>query len=269
MLESCIKFSPWWHQWLHASEDRLLFFYSTLIAVVLMLVGVILGYFLAKRHLEHYISKTATAMSRAYLDVGRQVAFHRAVGLMLPELPGFKLRSNATFSPQVAAAVGEFGAWSTALDAQHTDEKSMELVGREAWALAAKMTQKDLGFKEETPDPETYFRWELGMAVPDEALVKEVPDLTILNWETGLPVEHHVRMTKEPSSHGLLYVYKWNTTWVPCGVYVGLVNFVVGEQIETAMIVGERVRLFIEVKNGHSAKANEKLPWDSTGATRS
>jgi hypothetical protein len=245
------------------------FLYSTLIAIGLMIVGVIVGYFLAKWHLEHYIAKTATAMSRAYLEVGRQVAFHKAVALMVPELPGFKIRSNATLSPQVAASVGEFGAWSTALDVQHTAEKSMELVGKEAYALAAKMTQKDLGFKEETPDPETHYQWILDMAVPDEALIKEVPDLTILNWETGLPVEHHARMTKEPSSQGLRYVYRWDTTWVPCGVYVGLVNFVVGEKMETAMILGERVRLFIEVKDGHSAKANESLTWDSTGTTRS
>jgi hypothetical protein len=265
MLETYMKPLLWW-QWLNATEDRRLFLYSTLIAIVLA----VLFYWLAKRHLEHYINKTATAMSRAYLEVGREVAFRKAVGLILPELPGFTLRSNATFSPQVAASIGEFGSWSTALDAQHTPEKSMELVRAEAYTLAGKLIGKDLGFREQVPDPETHYQWILDMSrVPDEALVKEVPDLTILNWETGIPVEHHIRMTKEPSSHGLQYVYRWNTTWVPCGVYVGIVNLVVGPKIETAMILGERVRLFIEVKDGYSAKANENLPWDSSGTTQS
>ena len=61
----------------------------------------------------------------------------------IPELPGFKIRSDKTLSPQLAASVGEFGAWSTALDAQHTAEKSMELVGKEAIELAGKIIEKD------------------------------------------------------------------------------------------------------------------------------
>ena len=62
-----------------------------------------------------------------YLNLNRQMAFHRAVNAVLPELPQFYLRLSKAFSPQVAGALGEFTSWSTAIDPAHTSEKSMEL----------------------------------------------------------------------------------------------------------------------------------------------
>jgi hypothetical protein len=84
-----------------------------------------------------------------YLNLFRERSFHRAVSAMLPELPDFHLRKTNTFSTQTADAISEFTHWSAALDPTHTPEKSMELVGKEAYTLAAKLIAKDMGFKEE------------------------------------------------------------------------------------------------------------------------
>ena len=121
--------------------------------VVLALLGTLLGYWLAKRHLEHFVSGIVEKTDAKYLDLNRQVAFHRAVAAMLPELPQFYMRPTSTFSSQVAAAIGDFTHWSTAIDPTHTPEKSMELVGKEAYILAAGLIEKDKGFKEAVSIP--------------------------------------------------------------------------------------------------------------------
>ena len=117
--------------------------------VVLALIGTLFGYWLAKRHLEHFVSGIVEKMDAKYLDLNRNIAFHKAVGLMLPELPNFHVRQSTGFSSEVATAVAAFTSWSTAVDPTHTPEKSMELVGKEAYTLAAGLIEKDLGFKEE------------------------------------------------------------------------------------------------------------------------
>ena len=81
--------------------------------MVLALLGTLFGYWLAKRHLEHFVSGIVEKMDAKYLDLNRQTAFRRAVAAMLPELPRFYMRPTSTFSSQVATAIGEFTSWST------------------------------------------------------------------------------------------------------------------------------------------------------------
>jgi hypothetical protein len=76
--------------------------------VVLALLGTLFGYWLAKLHLEHFVSGIVNKMDAKYLDLNRQMAFHRAVNAMLPELPQFYLRPSKAFSPKVAGALGWF-----------------------------------------------------------------------------------------------------------------------------------------------------------------
>lgn len=94
--------------------------------VVLALLGTLLGYWLAKRHLEHFVSDIVDKMDAKYLDLNRQIAFRRAVAMMVPELPQFYMRPASTLSPQLAAAIGEFGSWAAAIDPTYTPEKGME-----------------------------------------------------------------------------------------------------------------------------------------------
>jgi hypothetical protein len=124
-------------------------FGEKLFDIALALFGTWLGYLLAKRHLEHFVSSIVEKMNAKYLDLNRQIAFHKAVGAMLPELPNFYVRPTAGFSSDVATAVAEFTRWSAALDPTHTPEKSMELVRKEAYILAAKLIEKDMGFREQ------------------------------------------------------------------------------------------------------------------------
>jgi hypothetical protein len=116
--------------------------------IVLALFGTWLGYLLATRHIEHLMSEVVKTLDTKYLNLFRQRAFHKAVSAMLPELPDFSLRPTKTFSTQTADAISEFTHWSAALDPTHTPEKSMELVGKEAYTLAAGLIEKDMGFKE-------------------------------------------------------------------------------------------------------------------------
>src|SRR5579859_252957 len=155
--------------------------------IVLVVLGTWFGYRLAKRHLEHFVSETVKKMDAKYLDLNRQMAFQRAVTAMLPELPQFYLRPTSTFSPHVAAALGEFTSWSAAIDPTHTPEKSMELVGKEAYTAAAGLIQKDMGFKEAVPIPN--YEWEIEIGgLPIGWTVEEAADLTIYNWDTGAAV---------------------------------------------------------------------------------
>ena len=60
--------------------------------VALALIGTLFGYWLAKTHLEHFVSGIVKEMDAKYLDLNRQMAFRRAVTAMLPELPHFYMR---------------------------------------------------------------------------------------------------------------------------------------------------------------------------------
>lgn len=127
--------------------------------IALALLGTLLGYWLAKGHIEHFVSSIVEKMDAKYLDLNRQIAFHKAVGAMLPELPNFYVRPAAGFSSEVATAVAEFTRWSAAIDPTHTPEKSMEMVGKEAHILAAGLIAKDIGFREEEPAPN--YEWKI------------------------------------------------------------------------------------------------------------
>ena len=151
--------------------------------IVLALLGTILGYWLAKKHLEHFVSGIVKKMDEKYLDLNRQIAFRKAVAAMLPELPQCLSRPTSTFSTNVVTALGEFTSWSTAIDKGHTHEKSIEMVKAEAYTLAAGLIKKDLGFKEEQSTPN--YEWILEVAGrPVGWAIDEAPDLSDLTMGT-------------------------------------------------------------------------------------
>jgi hypothetical protein len=232
--------------------------------VVLALLGTLFGYWLAKGHLEHFVSGIVKDMNAEYLDFNRQIAFRKAVAVMLPELPQFYTRPTNTFSSQVAIAVGEFTSWSTVIDPTHTPEKSMELVGREANTLAAGLIQKDMGFKEAVPNPNYEWQIEIG-SLPIGWTVEETPDLTIYNWETGAHVYRHALMKETArTTTSIRFSWMWDMTNVPCGVYVGVVNFTIGGTVNiqrTASRVGQRLRIFLQLENDQIVKTHENIPW--------
>jgi hypothetical protein len=208
-------------------------------------------------------------MDAKYLNLNRQVAFHRAVNAMLPELPGFYLRPAQTFSPEVAGALAEFTSWSTAIDATHTDKKSLELVGKEAYTLAEKLVEQDMGFKEEESVPNYDWIIEIG-PLPIGWTVEETPDLTIYNWDTGIAVYRHALMketARTPTS--IRYSWTWDMLEVPCGLYVGVVNFTLGGSVkiqETASVLQNRVRIFFIRENRNLVKTHKNVPWDDKPA---
>jgi hypothetical protein len=208
-------------------------------------------------------------MAAKYIDLNRQIAFHRAVATMLPELPQFYVRPTNTFSSQVATAVGEFTSWSAAIDPTHTPEKSLELVGKEAYTLAAGLIQKDMGFKEAVPIPNYEWQIEIG-DLPIGWTVEEGADLTIYNWDTGAAVYRHALMKETArTTTSIRYSWMWDTTDILCGVYVGLVNFTIGGTAKiqrTASPVGERLRIFLKLENDQIVKTQERIPWDDKSA---
>ncbi len=237
--------------------------------VVLALLGTLFGYWLAKRHLEHFVSGIVEKTDAKYLDLNRQVAFHRAVTAMLPELPQFYMRPTSTFSPQVAAAIGDFTHWSTAIDPAHTPEKSMEMVGKEAYILAAGLIQKDMGFKEAVSIPN--YEWQIDIGgLPIGLTVEEAPDLTIYNWDTGVAVYRHALMKETArTTTSIRYSWTWDMLEVQCGLYVGVVNFTIGGTAklqETASPLRERVRIFLKRENRQIVKTHENIPWDDKPA---
>jgi hypothetical protein len=230
----------------------------------LALVGTLLGYWLARRHIEHLMAGIVTALNTKYLNIFRERAFHKAVSTMLPELPDFHLRRTNAFSTQTADAVSEFTGYSVALDPTHTPEKSMEMVGREAYTLAAKLIAKDMGFKEESTTGK--YEWIVGVngLPPAGWEVEDRPDLSIYDWNTGIPVERYALMEEtERTATSIRYSWKWNMKDVPCGVYVGVVNYTIaGHQPVIGNIVGERVRIFLRRERGKVIKSHETMPWD-------
>jgi len=237
--------------------------------VVLAVLGTWLGYSLAKWHLEHFVSGIVTKMDAKYLNLNRQMAFHRAVNAMLPELPQFYLRPSKGFSPNVAGALVEFTSWSTAIDPAHTPEKSMELVGTEAYTLAGGLIHKDMGFKEAVSIPN--YEWQIDIGgLPIGWTVEEAPDLTIFNWDTGVAVYRHALMKETArTTTSIRYSWTWDMLEVQCGLYVGVVNFTIGGTAkiqETASPLRERVRIFLKRENRQIVKAHENIPWDDKPA---
>ena len=237
--------------------------------IVLVALGTWCGYRLAKRHLEHFVSETVKKIDAKYLDLNREMAFQRAVTAMLPELPQFYMRPTSTFSSQVATAIGEFTSWSTAIDPTHTPEKSMKLVGTEAYVQAAGMIEKDMGFKEAVSDPN--YEWQIEIAgLPIGWTVEEAADLTIYNWDTGAAVHRHALMEETARTDtSVRYSWMWDMKDVPCGLYVGVVNFTIGGTVkiqETAYCLNKRVRILFIRENGHLIKTHENIPWDDKPA---
>jgi hypothetical protein len=237
--------------------------------VALALLGTLFGYVLAKQHIEHFVSGIVQKLDAKYLDLNRQIAFHRAVAAMLPELPQFYMRPTSTFSSQVATSIGDFTSWSTAIDPTHTPEKSLELVTKEASTLAARLIQRDLGFKEAVPTPNYEWQIEIG-GLPLGWTVEEAADLTIYNWETGAAAYRHALMNETArSTTSIQYSWMWNTKDVPCGVYVGVVNFTIAgaaKMQKTASPVGDRLRIFLKLENGQIVKTHENIPWEDKPA---
>jgi hypothetical protein len=238
--------------------------------IVLAGLGTWLGYWLARRHLEDFVSDIVKEMDAKYLNLNREMAFQRAVTAMLPELPQFYMRPTSTFSPQVAAALGDFTSWSTAIDPTHTPEKSMELVGKGAYTSAADMIQKDMGFREAVSIPN--YEWIIDIGVPPLGwTVEEPPHITIYNWDTGAAVYRHALMKeKARTPTSIQYSWTWDMLDVPCGLYVGVANFTIGGTAkkiqETAITLNERVRIFFIRENGHLVKTHENVPWDDKSA---
>jgi hypothetical protein len=237
--------------------------------IVLVALGTWCGYWFAKRHLEHFVSESVKKMDAKYLDLNRQMAFQRAVTAMLPELPEFYMRPTRTLSPQLAAALGDYTHWSTAIDPTHTPEKSMELVGKGAYTSAAEFIQKDMGFREAVSIPNYEWQIEIG-SLPFGWTTEEAPHLTIYNWDTGVAVYRHALMKeKARTDTSIQYSWMWDIKDVPCGLYVGVVNFTLGGTVkvqETASTLNERVRIFFIRENGHLIKTHENIPWDDKAA---
>src|SRR4029077_7908771 len=105
--------------------------------IVLAFAGTMLGYWLAKQHIEHLMAGIVKTLDTKYTNINRDRAFHRAVSMMVPELPDFHLRPNTAFSTHVADAISEFTQWSALQDPTHTPDKSLAMVGKEAYTLAA------------------------------------------------------------------------------------------------------------------------------------
>ena len=238
------------------------FLLDKLFDIVLALLGTWLGYQLAKRHLEHFVSGIVARMDAKYLDLNRQTAFRKAVAAMLPELPRFYLRPTSTFSTGVATALGEFTSWSQAVDPAHTPEKTLELVTKEANMLAAGLIKKDLGFREEKPTPN--YEWGIGIGGLPVGWAVEVPaDLSIYDWNTGAAVYRHATMKETArTADSIEFKWVWDRKDVPCGVYVGVVNFKVGGKLVVGSPVGERVRIFYKRENNQIIKMHETIPWE-------
>jgi hypothetical protein len=80
------------------TENRLLRLFSEkLFDIALALFGTLLGYWLAKRHIEHLMAGIVKTLDTKYLNLFRERAFHRAVSAMLPELPDFPSATDQHF----------------------------------------------------------------------------------------------------------------------------------------------------------------------------
>jgi hypothetical protein len=138
----------------------------------------------------------------------------------------------------------------------------MELVGKEAYILAAKLIEKDMGFKEE--ELAGNYEWTVGVGnLLAGWEVTDAPDLSIYDWNTGVAVQRYALMEETArTATSIHYSWKWNMKNVPCGVYVGAVNFQIGGKPVIGNAVGERVNIFFKLENGKITKTHETIPWD-------
>jgi hypothetical protein len=126
-----------------------------------------------------------------------------------------------------------------------------------------------MGFREAAPIPN--YEWQIDISgLPNGWTVEEAADLTIYNWDTGAAVYRHALMKETArTATSIQYSWMWDMRDVPCGLYVGAVNFTIGGTVklqETACSVRERVRIFLKRENGHIVKAHENIPWDDKPA---
>jgi hypothetical protein len=140
----------------------------------------------------------------------------------------------------------------------------MEMVGKEAYELAAQLIEKDMGFKEAVAIPN--YEWEVGIGgLLAGWVIEEQPDLSIYNWDTGDVVYRHALMReKNRTATSVQYGWMWDMTRVPCGLYIGVVNFKVGGTVkitETAKTVGNRLKIFLKRERGQLIKDHEEVPW--------
>ncbi|HSZ62814.1 MAG TPA: hypothetical protein VK828_13510 [Terriglobales bacterium] len=70
----------------------------------------------------------------------------------------------------------------------------MELVGKEAYTLAAGLIEKDLGFKEKEPPPNYEWTIMVGDLPAAGWEVEDAPDLSIHDWNTGVLVHPYALM---------------------------------------------------------------------------
>ena len=229
--------------------------------IVLAFAGTMFGYWMAKQHIEHLMAGIVKTLDTKYTTINRDRAFHRAVSIMLPELPDFHLRPNTAFSTHVADAVSEFTQWSAMQDPTHTPDKSLEMVGKEAYTLAAELVKKDMGYRED--ESTGNYGWEVGVfGLPAGWEVKEVPDISIYNWDTGIAVQKYEVMKETArTADSIHYKWMWNPKNIPCGVYVGVTNFHIGGKPVIGNIVKDRVRIFFKRENGKLIKTHETIPW--------
>src|SRR5690348_9135154 len=79
--------------------------------------------------------------------------------------------------------------------------------------------------------------------------VTDAPDLSIYDWNIGIAVQQYELMKETArTATSILYTWKWSTKDVPCGVYVGVVNYTIGGQPVIGNAVGDRVRDFLEAR---------------------
>jgi hypothetical protein len=233
--------------------------------VVLALFGTRLGYWWAKKHLEHFIREDIVKkLDAKYLEMNKRLAFDKAVTAMIPELPDFYLRPTRTLSTSTASALGDYTQWATAIDPEHTAEKSMKLVGDAAWIQAELMVGKDMGFREAVSVPN--YESLVGIdKLPVGWTLTEEPTLTIYNWETGEAMYRHARMEeKERTADSVWYSWMWDIQRVPCGLYVGVTNYTLGGTAKgqhTARSLGKRLRVFLTRENGQIWKSHQEVDW--------
>jgi len=69
-------------------------------------------------------------------------------------------------------------------------------------------------------------------SLPTGFAVEKVPHLTIYNWDTGVAAYRHAIMEETARTDtSIQYSWMWDRKDVPCGLYVGVVNFTIGDTI--------------------------------------
>lgn len=102
--------------------------------------------------------------------------------------------------------------------------------------------------------------WEIFPAAGWE--VKEAPDISIYNWNTGIAVRQHALMEEtERTATSIHYRWKWSMKRCAVRVYVGVVNFQIGGKPVIGNTVGDRLKIFLARENGKIIKKHETIPW--------